>query len=188
MTIKIEFSETEVEILNRERYHHPHPKVRKKMEVLYLKSQQFQHQQIRQICGISKTTLSKYLKQYQASGIKGLKQLKYRGQPSQLHQHTEILQAHFEKHPPATAAQAQVVIEELTGLKRSPTQIKIYLKSLGLRYRKSGVVPGKANDPDKQAEQIAFEKEQLQPRLAEAEAGQRAVFLWMPPTSSTEPS
>lgn len=188
MTINIEFSQEEIETLNRERYHHPQPQVRKKMEVLYLKSQQFQHQQIRRICDISKTTLSKYLKQYQADGIEGLKQRHYQGQPSQLHQYTPLLKAHFEKHPPATAAQAQAVIEELTGLKRSPTQVRAYLKGLGLRYRKSGVVPGKANDPEKQEEQAAFEQEQLQPRLVEAKAGERHVFLWMRPTSSMGPS
>lgn len=188
MTIQIEFSEEEIKVLDRERYHHPHPKIRKRMEVLYLKSQQFQHQQIRQICGISKTTLSKYLRLYKAEGIAGLQQLNYKGQPSQLHHHTALLQAHFEKNPPATAAQARAEIEKLTGLKRSPTQVKAYLKGLGLRYLKNGVVPGKANDADKQAEQAVFEQEQLQPRLAEAKAGQRAIFLWMRPTLSMEPS
>lgn len=188
MTIKLEFSEEEIKVLDRERYHHPHPNIRKRMEVLYLKSQQFQHQQIRQICGISKSTLSKYLKQYKTEGIEGLKQLNYKGQPSQLHQHTAVLQAHFDNQPPATVAQARAEIEELTGLKRSPTQVRAYLKDLGLRYLKNGAVPGKANDPDKQAEQAAFEQEQLQPRLVEAKAGQRAVFLWMRPTLFTAPS
>ena len=38
--IKIEFSAEEVDALELERYHHPDPKVQKKMEALYLKSQQ----------------------------------------------------------------------------------------------------------------------------------------------------
>ena len=37
--IRIEFTEKMITELNYERYHHPHPKVQHKMEVLYLKSQ-----------------------------------------------------------------------------------------------------------------------------------------------------
>ena len=36
--IHIEFTEQQVEDLSYERYHHPHPRVQQKMEVLYLKS------------------------------------------------------------------------------------------------------------------------------------------------------
>lgn len=39
------------------------------MEVLYLKSQRLQHQEIRHLCCISKATLTNYLKQYQEGGI-----------------------------------------------------------------------------------------------------------------------
>jgi hypothetical protein len=37
--IQLELTETEIEALDYERYHHPHPQVQRKMEVLYLKSQ-----------------------------------------------------------------------------------------------------------------------------------------------------
>ena len=56
--IRIEFSEAAIVALNDERYHHPHPKVQHKMEVLYLKSQGLAHQDIRRLCDISKTTLT----------------------------------------------------------------------------------------------------------------------------------
>jgi hypothetical protein len=36
--IKIEFTPEEIDALEYERYHHPEPKVQKKMEALYLKS------------------------------------------------------------------------------------------------------------------------------------------------------
>ncbi len=44
--IKIEFSEKEIEALKYERYHHPHPRVQRKMEVLILASQKLPHSQI----------------------------------------------------------------------------------------------------------------------------------------------
>jgi hypothetical protein len=37
--LKIEFSEIDVNALDYERYHHPHPRVQRKMEVVYLKRQ-----------------------------------------------------------------------------------------------------------------------------------------------------
>lgn len=38
-------------------------------------------------------------------------------------------------------------IEELTGIKRSPTQVRVFLKKIGMKCRKVGVMPSKA-DPE----------------------------------------
>ena len=73
MVIKIEFTPEEIDALEYERYHHPDPKVQKKMEVLYLKSQKVEHQDICRRCRLSAPTLVAYLKQYQAGGIEQLK-------------------------------------------------------------------------------------------------------------------
>ncbi|MBR8829560.1 MAG: helix-turn-helix domain-containing protein [Gomphosphaeria aponina SAG 52.96 = DSM 107014] len=54
------------------------------MEALYLKSQKINRKTICQICRISKTTLSLYLKKSQEGGIEKLKELGYKGQESQL--------------------------------------------------------------------------------------------------------
>lgn len=71
--IQIEFTPEEIDALEYERYHHPDPKVQKKMEVLYLKSQAVEHKDIRRLCRISEPTLVTYLEQYQAGGIEQLK-------------------------------------------------------------------------------------------------------------------
>jgi hypothetical protein len=71
--IKIEFAPDEIDALEYERYHHPDPKVQKKMEALYLKSQGIVHQEICRLCRISKPTLIVYLKQYQKGGVEQLK-------------------------------------------------------------------------------------------------------------------
>ena len=71
--IKIEFSPEEIDALELERYHHPDPKVQKKMEVLYLKSQQLAHQDICRLCRITEPTLVTYLKHYQEGGMEQLK-------------------------------------------------------------------------------------------------------------------
>ena len=76
--IRLEFSKSDITALAYERYHHPHPHVQRKMEVLYLKSQGLSHQEIRRLCQIgSKTTLVTYLREYEAGGIEALKQPKF---------------------------------------------------------------------------------------------------------------
>ena len=175
--ITIEFSPAAIDVLEYERYHHPHPKVQKKMEALYLKSQNVKHGEICRLCRISKTTLTTYLGEYQTGGLGRLKELDYHGQPSELNQHSATLAAYFQAHPARSTAEAQAAIEKLTGLKRSPTQVQAFMKRLGLKCRKVGFVPGRASDPDKQAEQESFRVNQLEPRLQEAQAGQRVVLF-----------
>jgi len=175
--ISIDFSDQAIKALDYERFHHPHPKVQKKMEVLYLKAMGLSHHEICRVCGISHTTLTTYLKHYQAGGIERLKHLGYKGKPNELAAHQDTLKAHFEAHPPATIAEAQAVIEDLTGIKRSPTQIREFLKRLGMKCRKVGVVPGKAVAPEKIEEQETFKKQDLEPRLKEAKAGHRKVYF-----------
>ena len=185
--IRVDFTEEQIADLNYERYHHPHPRVQQKMEVLYLKSQGLSHQVIRQLCQISKTTLTFYLRQYLESGIEGLKVFDYQGQPSALNQYATTLESYFRAHPPQTIAEAQAKIAEMTGLYRSPNQISAFLKRLGLKRRKVGFVPGKSGTPEKIEEQETFREDVLEPLLIEAQNGNQAVFLSMQPILSTQP-
>jgi len=55
--IRITFTDEEIEQLRKERLNHPHPRVRKKMDVLFLKSQGISHQKIGKMVGITQDTL-----------------------------------------------------------------------------------------------------------------------------------
>lgn len=101
-----------------------------------------------------------------------LKKMHYAGQVSELQKHEQTLKQYLEANPPHTSAEAQSVIEELTGLKRSPTQVRAFMKREGMRYRKVGYVPGKVALPEKQAEQEAFREEHLVPTLEETRKGE----------------
>jgi transposase len=147
------------------------------MEALYLKSQGMKHEDICHLCQISKTTLTKYIKQYQSGGVEALKKLDYQGQPSKLNQHSDFFKEYFAKNPPSSVAEASDAIEKLTGIKRSPTQVREFLKKIGLRCLKVGFVPGKSVEEDKIIEQENYKKEKLEPLLNEALAGERAVFF-----------
>lgn len=175
--IRMNFTDEEIAALNFERYHYPDPRVQKKFEVLWLKSQRLSHETIAQLSGVSSRQVQRYLNEYLEGGIERLKQNLYSGSPSELNHHTETLKDYFTKNPPSTAAQAQKAIEELTGLRRSLTQVREFLKRLGMKRRKVGSAPGKADDPEKQREQREFLDAELKPRLDEAEQGKRKIFF-----------
>lgn len=148
--IRIEFSEAEKQALHYGRFHHPHPLVQRKMEVLWLKSQHLPHKEISRLARITGKTLVTYLHEYEQGGIERIKQLNFRGQPSKLRAHQESIEAHLTKHPPATINEACAKIAELTGIRRSPTQVRLFLKKhCAMRRLKTGVLPAKA-DPVKQ--------------------------------------
>ena len=175
--IRINFTDEEIAALHFERYHYPDPRVQKKFEVLWLKSQGLSHESIAQFSGVCSRQVQRYLQEYVEGGIERLKQNHYRGSRSELNQHTETLRDYFTKNPPSTTAQAQKAIEELTEIRRSLTQVREFLKRLGMKRRKVGSAPGKPDDPDKQREQREFLETQLDPRLDEAEQGKRKIFL-----------
>jgi len=171
--IQIEFTEEEIEQLHHERLRHPHPRVRQRCEVVYLKALEFSHKEIGRIMRLSQPTVRSYLKMYQEGGLEKLKELNFYQPTSELNAHREEIKAEFEAHPPATANEAAERIEKLTGIRRSPTQVREFLKRLGMKWRKVGHIPAKA-DPERQQ---AFLEEELEPRLKEARQGKRHVFF-----------
>lgn len=141
--LHLSFTEEEIQELDDQRYHHPHPRVQRKMEALLLKARGLPHHQIARCVGICENTLRSYLQQYQTGGIEELKRLQFHRPTSQLETYHDTLEAYFREHPPTTIAEAIERIEQLTGLRRSPTQVRIFLKKLGLKRLKTAAVPAK---------------------------------------------
>ena len=182
--IRIDFSQEEIDLLDWERRHHPHPRVRQKMEVLYFKAMGLPHGQIESLCHIARATLVRYLRQYQEGGVGELRKLRFRQPESAMMEYRDELEKSFAENPPATVNEARERIERETQLKRSPAAVNRFLKNIGMERRKVGSVPAKA-DPEKQE---AFVEQKLNPRLAEMENGKREIFLSMPRISCGRPS
>jgi transposase len=143
--LRLSFTSEEIEVLHQQRFHHPHPRIRLKMEALYLKSQGFAHQEIAQLCRISDSTLRRYLQAYAAGGLEKLCEIPFHRPQSELEKHRQQLASYFREHPPATVAEAALKIKELTGIERKPTQVREFLKSLGMKPLKVGMIPAKAD-------------------------------------------
>jgi transposase len=143
--LRLTFSEQDIKELDYQRYHHPHPRVQRKMEALLLKAKDLPHHQIASCVGVCENTVRSYFQQYQSGGIEALKRLEFRRPISDLEAHHDSIEAAFREHPATTIPQAVKRIEELTGIKRSPTQVGIFLKKVGLRRLKTSAIPAKCH-------------------------------------------
>ena len=175
--LKTQFTEAEIETLYYGHIHHSDPAIRLKMEVVYLKTMGYSHQEIGRICRITQPMVRAYLTAYQEKGLAGLLANHHYRPESELEKFVDQIKTDFEKKPPANLNEASVRIEEMTGIKRSPNQVGVFLKKHGFKRLKVGYVPGKAATPEKIEEQETFKTEQLEPRLEEAKAGKRKVFF-----------
>lgn len=124
----VEFTPESEAALNYERYPHPVPLVQRRLEALWLKSQGLPPGQIAQLVGITENTLRDYFQLYVGSGVEGLKAVAIQGPVSALEAHYESLEAYFRAHPPATLKEAPHGIEVGTGIKRSESQGRVFLK------------------------------------------------------------
>lgn len=68
---------------------------------------------------------------------------------SDLEEHRVSIIEEFQNRPHATAKEAAYRIEKLTGVKRSEQRVHVFMKKIGMKFRKVGAVPAKA-DLDKQ--------------------------------------
>jgi transposase len=143
--IQIPFTEADIAALRYWRFHHPDPRVQVRMEALYLRSQKVPTQAIRRLCSLSKASFHRYLKAYVTGGIEQLKRIDHYRPQRALAPPRPTLEAYFQAHPPATVAEAAAKIEELIGITRKPTQGRQLLKALGMRPRKVGMLPAKAD-------------------------------------------
>jgi transposase len=98
------------------------------MEALWLKSHGLPHSQIAQLVNISENTLRDYFQLYAAGGLEKVREVHFYRPESDLMAHFTSLEGCFRAHPPASIKEAQSAIEAITGIRRSETQVREFLK------------------------------------------------------------
>jgi len=114
--------------IRHDRYHHPHPRVQRKMEVLWLKSQGLAHAAIADLAAVSPRSVQRYLDEFEQGGLARIRRLGWKGTRSELDGHQQSLEDYFLEHPPRSAREAQEAIERLTGIRRGLSQVRAFLK------------------------------------------------------------
>ena len=125
---RLTFSEEQREVLRRERFEHPHPRVQQRMEVLWFVSLGETYSKAARLAGVSDATVDRYVALYREQGIEGLKRFDWKGPTSKLVEHQASLEELFRAEPPHTTAEACQRMEDVTGLQRGLTQVRKFLK------------------------------------------------------------
>ena len=126
--VPLTFTDTDLEMLSKDRYEHPDPRVQKRMEVLWLVSQGETRGKAAQLAGVTRATAERYVVIYRTKGVAGLRHFDWRKPVSELEEHRQSLEESFQKNPPHTVAEACLRIKEETGLERKPTHVRAFLK------------------------------------------------------------
>jgi len=176
---RITFTDDDLSAIAFDRYYHPEPFVQRKMEVLWLKSQGLAHHDLARLAGVSRASVQRYLRAFRTGGLDAIRRNPWKGQRSALDGHRASLEAYFREHPPRTVKDALHVLAERTGIRRGPTQVRRFLRRLGLQPRRVAAVPipPKSTAEDHAREQRRFLGAELEPVLAEARAGRRDVYF-----------
>jgi len=122
------FSPETLAEIRHERYHHPHPRVQRKMEVLWLKSKGLTHAEIAELADVSPRSVQRYLDEFERGGLQRVRRLNWQGKYCELDEYQQSLEEHFIENPPRSAREAQEAIERLTGIRRGLSQVRAFLK------------------------------------------------------------
>jgi transposase len=171
--IKLNFSTEDIDQLQKYSFSHHHPFVRRKALSLLLKSKGVPHKKICDTVGICGNTFCKYCKGYRNKGIEFVKEINFYKPESCLKTFEQVIRDYFQQSPPTSINQACLEIGDLTDMYLKPTQMRSYVKKLGVRYRKVCGIPAKVDTE----QQRLFKEQKLDPRLEEAKAGNRTVYF-----------
>ena len=108
------FTPADLAAICHDRYHHPHPRVQQKMEVLWLKSQGCTHEDIARLAAFSRRSVQRYLNEFAEGGLERLRRLPWKGKANELAAHQTSLEDYFLENPPRSTREAQAVIEQQT--------------------------------------------------------------------------
>ena len=74
-------------------------------------------------------------------GLDGLRQSHVNRPVSELAAYRDVIRSSFEQQPVRTVAEACERIFQLTGLRRGPSQVRKFLKELGLKFQRVRMIP-----------------------------------------------
>lgn len=166
--LQLNLSKTEIQQLNYERYYYPCPIVQKRIQAVYFKTLGMSDKMIAKLTGLNRETVGDWIRAYQASGFETLCRFNYGTNKSELENHSDGILKSFIQQPPMTANEAKARIEKLTGISRSPSQVRSFMNRHGLRYLQTGHIPAKA-DTVKQQQWV---KKTLDPAIEQAQKGE----------------
>lgn len=138
---RVHLTEEQQRIVKEERVAHPDLPVREKMLVLRLLHCGAKREEAAKIVGVSRTTVHRYVVAFRTGGLDRLRSCGHHRPQSEMAAYRAVIRASFEGRPVHTIAEACDRIFELTGLRRGPSQIRKFLKDMGLKFHRVRAIP-----------------------------------------------
>jgi transposase len=139
--LRIELTQEQQQVVNAERDSHPQEHVRRKMLVLWLLHCGLTRDKAAQVAGLGRATVQRYVAAFRAGGLDGLRAWGVTGPVSDLAAHRDLIREEFTRQPARCIAEACERIEQRTGIRRQPSQVRKFLKGLGLKYQRVRAIP-----------------------------------------------
>jgi transposase len=114
--------------IHHDRFYHPQPYIMIRMHTLALHHAGESAARIAILLDRNPKTIRACLKAYQDGGLQAVYRYEKHKHESKLDAHATLIEEELTKHPPQSANEASTRIETLTGIKRSLTQIRAFLK------------------------------------------------------------
>lgn len=138
---RVKLTDEEEQIVNEELESHPNRSVRRRMLVLRLLHCGVTRETAADVAGVGLSTVERIVQAFRDGGLDGVRQWNRKGPTSELLAYRELIRKSFEKESVRTVAEAADRIEKLTGLRRGPTQVREFMKSLGMTWQCMRAVP-----------------------------------------------
>ena len=138
---RVQLTEEEQRIVNEERCCHPNLRIREKMLVIWLLHTGLTREQAAKGASVSRATVQRYVAAFRQGGLDGLRQWNPNRPVSEMAAYRDLIRESFEKQPACTVAEAGERIFQLTGLRRSPSQVRTFVKDMGLKFQRVRAIP-----------------------------------------------
>lgn len=140
--LRIALTDEEQQIVQQEWDSPASATVRRRLLVIWSLHCGLKREQAARIAKVDLSTVQRDVKRYRQGGLKALLEAGPGKLPtSQLAQHTDRIRQSLEQQPVRTITEACQRIEDLTGLKRKPTQMRQFLKNMGLKWQMVRALP-----------------------------------------------
>src|SRR6516162_10099188 len=138
---RVHLTEEEQRVVDEERTCHPNPRIREKMLVVWLLHNGVTRQKAAEIVGVGRATVQRYVVAFREGGLNGLRQWNPNRPVSEMAAYRDLIRQSFEEQPACTVAEAGERIFQLTGLRRSPSQVRKFVTDMGLKFQRVRPIP-----------------------------------------------
>jgi transposase len=140
--LRIKLTVEEQKVVQEDRHAHPSACVRRRLLVLWSLHCGVTREAAARIANVARSTVERDVSLYRSGGLEALRTSGRAYRPtSELAQHTEVIRESFEQQPVRSMAEACHRIQELTGLERGQTQVRTFLKGIGLQWQRVRAIP-----------------------------------------------